>query len=307
MPSKTQQRAPKHRDPQYVRAQMAKPPVVEAAEEPQEEVIVAETQVQEAPTIADSMSAEVQAEIQAFLGDQGIEVQTSVPAEEATTEAIAEEKTKLKAEKTPKTPKEPKAATTPSRLQEGHCRVCGKSLTNESSVIRGIGPVCFNAMKRQFGWSDEVAKTKINPEQTSDAEWADLVEQIYRLLYRTDVPVTDVPEGYVEMSKWWREAEKHNLTVSAISKAVGGDRAVGTPLDERFQCVYVQVGNRARKFLPPEAMTEEAFAAIAASKKDRELTGAAKAAKVKADQKKQAAKKEESVGNVTKLADGSFS
>ena len=215
-------------------------------------------------------------------GHQNIEaVIPGAPESVAISNGIVDEKKTLAAK--PKAAKTATAAKVPGRDQEGHCRVCGKTLKQEKDVVRGIGPVCFAAMKRTFKWTDADAKDHVDHE--SDEEWKALIEQIHELLYKSDVPLTVVPEGYVEMSKWWREAERHNLSGSAIKRAVGGDRAVGETLDEEFQCVYVQVGKRPRKFLPPEAMAEEAFAKIAASQKPRILTGAAKAAKEKAEAK----------------------
>ncbi len=35
------------------------------------------------------------------------------------------------------------------------CEICGKAITNENSVKRGMGPVCW---KKQKAWRDNLAK-----------------------------------------------------------------------------------------------------------------------------------------------------
>lgn len=301
-------RVPHHRDPKYVKDQLAKSKTDTTAVNPPEELSVTEAvaETQEAPTIADALSEEVRAGVEQFLNDNGIPTTETFEVLGDSEESQLVDKTpKAKAVKAPKEPKEPKEATVHSRMLAGNCRVCGKVITNPTSMHRGVGPVCYSAMVRTFKWTD--ADTKNHVDNDTDEEWTALVEQIHELLYKADSTVTTVPEGYVEMSKWWREAEKHNLTASAISRAVGGDRTVGEPLGEEFVTIYVQIGKRARKFLPPESMTEAAFKKIADSQKPRQLTGAALEVKKKADAKKAAASTAQAPANVTALPDGSFS
>jgi hypothetical protein len=148
---------------------------------------------------------------------------------------------------------------------EGHCRCCGKALSVSRDTYRGIGPVCYRQLQNVLHLTAADARARV--ENDNDEEWLKLIDELREALkmYSPTEVLQTVPQGYVEMSKWWRETEKRGLRTSAVKRAVGGDRALGPFLGEEFQPVFVQVGNRTRKYLPPEVWLDEAFEKIRAT------------------------------------------
>jgi prevent-host-death family protein len=162
--------------------------------------------------------------------------------------------------------RQPKPKSPPARELESDCRVCGKAISDPKSMHRGIGQVCYSRIAQTLSMTDDHVKEHL--EKDTDEKWTALIERL-REEFNSEVPVREIPDGYITMSSFCREAEQRGLTARLAVRACGGDRAVGPVLDERFQCVYVQVGNRLRKYLPAQAMTDEAYEAIQATQKPR--------------------------------------
>ena len=124
------------------------------------------------------------------------------------------------------------------------CSVCGKPLTDPKSVETGIGPLC-----RAKGWTKETVAAKM------------------ALLIRKEVPA-----GWVKLADVSKMCEASTVPVARLVRAVGGDRGMEMPANEKWQVVYV---GRTR-YLDPFCITPEAMVFLG----DKLLGKPAKAKKV---------------------------
>lgn len=95
------------------------------------------------------------------------------------------------------------------------CQICGKLLTDERSVERGIGPICDAKIIAQ-GWTIETVAER-----------------------RQEMSLSEPPEGYISAKEAGDTLREKNVTIGWFVKAIGGDRALSEPLDPRFEPVYV--------------------------------------------------------------------
>lgn len=107
------------------------------------------------------------------------------------------------------------------------CSVCGKPLTDPKSVEAGIGPLC-----RAKGWTKETVAAKMT------------------ILMRKEVPA-----GWVKLADVAKMCEASTVPVARLVRAVGGDRGMEIPANEKWQVVYV---GRTR-YLDPFCLTPEAM------------------------------------------------
>lgn len=98
------------------------------------------------------------------------------------------------------------------------CRVCGKQLTDETSVAAGIGPVC-------------VTRAALVGEQQARKEAATR---------------DNVPENYVPLRDAVDVCRDHGIPISRLVYAIGGDKLWEAPISTEFFSVYV----RGRRYLP---------------------------------------------------------
>ena len=104
--------------------------------------------------------------------------------------------------------------TTKPLLPPGKCRVCGKALTRQSSILAGIGDLC--------------RKTEDSLPKGGLAE------------HYAKVRVDKIPEGWIILTKALAAANKAGISNYRFIQACGGDRAIRPPLHPSFRLVYVQ-------------------------------------------------------------------
>lgn len=99
------------------------------------------------------------------------------------------------------------------------CKVCGKTLTREQSVAEVIGHRCETLLKRGY-----------------DAK---------KLATHYASVTGTIPEGFIKVADLDRKIKAHRasgkfpgLTISAMVKAIGKDRAVDPPLHEIARPIY---------------------------------------------------------------------
>jgi hypothetical protein len=108
------------------------------------------------------------------------------------------------------------------------CQICGKTITANESLEVGRGHRCDDLLEK--GWTAE--KLSVHRQQMS----ADKVD-----------------EDWISVPNMHKLCVENGIPVSSMVRAMGGDRAVDDPLDERFRPKYV---GRTR-YLNPWCATEE--------------------------------------------------
>lgn len=247
------------------------------------------------PTEEEQLEANITADLEA-LGEE-VAVDTKEAGDKGTPPEAKPDKPakKAKAAKEPKPAKESKEAK-PKTLKHfetglviykgvevAACRICGKALTQETSVKRGVGPVCWAAIQGALNLTDEQVAALANPELTSDEEFAKKLAEA-RAILNAKSELTEPPEGYVKLADVTRQCQEVEIPVSRWIKAFGGDRNAHEPENEAFAPVYV---GRTR-YVPGNAFEVLASVVAAEGEKKRELVGAAKAAKEAAEAKRKA-------------------
>jgi len=113
------------------------------------------------------------------------------------------------------------------------CQYCGKYVNAEDSIENEAGSYCEHL--REEGY-DEVALAKVRSGKTVDK-----------------VPVDENGKEWVKIAVVHRLCDKHNIPISRLVKAFGGDRGLDPVLHPAFAFVYV---GRARYISPWCATTE---------------------------------------------------
>lgn len=115
------------------------------------------------------------------------------------------------------------------------CQFCGKPITSENALEHEAGGRCQSL--REQGWDSQ----KLREHRAS--------------MSAEDVPQTEDGRPYVKVAVLHKRLVKEGIPVARMVRAMGGDRAVGEILHEKFEPVYV---GRAR-YLHPDCMTEWGF------------------------------------------------
>lgn len=116
------------------------------------------------------------------------------------------------------------------------CRFCGKILIRDKSIEQEAGDLC------------EKLHEKYTPEELAQAK-----------MNRT---VTQLPEGYIAIPVLHKICEANGVPVNRMVNAIGRDRGLSEPIDERLRPVYF---GRTR-YVSGWAATPEGLAVIAGSK-----------------------------------------
>lgn len=106
------------------------------------------------------------------------------------------------------------------------CRICGKLLTDEESIARGIGPVCM----AWSGKEDEI-KTRLAGQSVDEA-----------------------PEDYIPLKVALELCAELGIPWTRLIRAMGSNQIKGPVRSPNFLCVYV--GNRRFRFLPKGVLAE---------------------------------------------------
>ena len=132
----------------------------------------------------------------------------------------------------------PEKKSAQSSSSSSHCRVCGKPLSRETSVISGIGETCANKVGINAGMPAAEIETKVTKYQTK-------VEK--RIASLTLDKLTD---KYISLGKAWKAVKKTKVSQYAFIRATGGNGAAREPLNKHFQ-VYFYKGKR---YLPASVL-----------------------------------------------------
>jgi len=104
------------------------------------------------------------------------------------------------------------------------CAICGKPLSDEQSLERGIGPLC----------------------------WARQESGVDLGAHYQEITIEQAPEGWIKLSEVAKTlSENHLVPVARLLKACGGDRALDPVLHERYQVLYVGK----TRYLSPEVLS----------------------------------------------------
>lgn len=110
-------------------------------------------------------------------------------------------------------------------MTEATCEICGKPLSDDESIERGIGPVCLANMNNQAA--------------------------IDRMEMAT---VETVPEDYVPLKEALDLCSQLGIPHGRLVKAMGGDKLAEQPAGEEFFPAYV--GGGRRRYLPKAALSK---------------------------------------------------
>lgn len=105
--------------------------------------------------------------------------------------------------------------------KEGVCSICGKPLSQASSVEAGMGDICQH-------------KVSLLPSGMDMAQ------------YRASLTTEELPKGAVKLRIAVDEAHKLGIGRSRFLKAVGGDRHLLPPLNDHFKTTY----HKGARYLP---------------------------------------------------------
>ncbi len=159
---------------------------------------------------------------------------------------------------------ETEAAEGETEQVTGKCRVCGKTLTAEQSVVRGIGPVCQAAVQKYLPEGTElkdadetVLNAAIEKAKTEKPNQADEVP----VVKATKEGEEDRP--FVSVAKMHNYCNSQEIPVSWMVRAIGGDRGTNAPLNEKWTPIYV---GRTR-YIHPDCMTEAGIEELKAAYK----------------------------------------
>lgn len=133
------------------------------------------------------------------------------------------------------------------------CRVCGRLLTAEQSVIRGIGPLCAERVNRALAAMGYSLVAKEGEEGYADEAKVDEAVGTVKAggsRYLTKEEFEPISEEYVKLSDVDKALKAEGRSIAAFVKAFGGDRGLEEPLNEHWQPVYV---GRVR-YLPKSVM-----------------------------------------------------
>lgn len=136
----------------------------------------------------------------------------------------------------------------------GACRICGKTLTREGNQVRGIGPTCVDRVERCLRYGEALTGRNAVDERR--------LEEITRQIKENRGPnwaqrVPKAPDGrsYVSVSDMHKFCVRNEVLPAWMAYAIGGDRAVSPPLNEKWKPYYVEEKGRDR-YLYPDVMTE---------------------------------------------------
>jgi hypothetical protein len=104
------------------------------------------------------------------------------------------------------------------------CRICGKILTDPDSMVKGIGPECESK-----GYTPEAIAAK-----------------------KAELSGETVPEGWIKIGVACDRLREMGIPHTRLVAAVGGDRGMGTLLNETFRPLYVG----RQRWLHPEIFSE---------------------------------------------------
>jgi hypothetical protein len=133
-----------------------------------------------------------------------------------------------------------------------HCAMCGRMLTAEQSVIRGMGPVCAGHVARLAKAEGLSLTAKAETEGYIDeAKLADLIEAAKTapaVIAPDDFNADENehpsfpergPMAFVKLAEVHKAVVEQGRSLTAFVKAFGGDRAQQEPLSEDWTPVYV--------------------------------------------------------------------
>jgi len=132
----------------------------------------------------------------------------------------------------------PEKKSAQSSSSSSNCRVCGKPLSRETSVISGIGDICANKIGVSAGMPESDVDTLLEKHQKK-------VEK--RIASLTLDSLTD---KYISFEKAWKAVKKTKVSRYAFMVACGGNGAAREPLNKHFQ-IYFYKGKR---YLPASVL-----------------------------------------------------
>lgn len=119
------------------------------------------------------------------------------------------------------------------------CLRCGKTLIKDTSIENEQGDYC-NHLFNELGYTTEALAA-----------------------HRAAMSSTEVPEDWVKVAALHKICVREGIPVASMVKAMGGDRALGTPLNEMWVPLYV--GNA--RWLDPFCATPEGLDQLRAASK----------------------------------------